>query len=274
MGEIWHIFLFQPLFNSLILFYRIFGNLGVSIVILTILIRVILVPLTIPSMKAAKKMTELAPEIAKLKERYKDDKQKFAQAQVELYRQHGANPVAGCLPQIVQLLILIALYQAFSNVLLPGGAVSVEKLNQNLYPFLYLPMDTRLNLSFWYLNLSKPDLIHLSGLPALPGLFLILAAVTQFLSSKMMAPAVKISKEEASKTKGEADDLAVAMQSQMLYLFPLMTILIGLTFPSGLVLYWFVFSASTMIQQYFITGWGGLEPWIEKIPFGKNGEKK
>ena len=97
MSQIWNLFLYHPLVNALIFFYQfLFHNLGWAIIILTMVIRVILIPLTMPSLKAAKKMKELAPEIAKLKKKYANDKQQFAKAQLELYRQHGANPAAGC----------------------------------------------------------------------------------------------------------------------------------------------------------------------------------
>lgn len=264
MSQIWNSFLFQPLVNGLILLYKVFGSLGVAIIILTLTIRTILIPLTAPSLKAAKKMAELAPELEKLKQKHGKDKQKFAQAQMELYRQKGVNPAAGCLPQIIQLVILIALYQAFAQVLRANGVEIISKLNEILYPALRLPLETRINLSFLYLNLSKPDVFHFQGVP-IPGIFLILAALTQFLSSKMMQPAVKTQEKIAQKTEEKADDIATSMQSQMLYLFPLMTILIGFTFPSGLILYWFIFSAFQLIQQYFTSGWGGLALWAEKI---------
>lgn len=265
MVSIWHTILYQPLVNVLIFFYQIlFENLGWAILALTVIIRGILIPLTLPSMKAAQKMKELAPEIEKLKKKYENDKQGLAKAQMELYKQHGANPAAGCLPQIVQLIILIALYQAFIRVLRGDGDV-IERLNQVLYPALKLGEGTIINTHFFWLDLTKPDLFHLPGLAfALPGFFLILAALLQFLSSKMMQPVVTKAQKEAAKTEGKTDDMATAMQSQMLYLFPLMTIFIGYSFPSGLILYWFVFSLFTAIQQYFISGWGGLSPWINK----------
>lgn len=266
MTEIWHLFLFQPLVSALVVFLKIFGNLGVAIIALTILLRTILIPLTIPSMKAQKKMAELAPQIAKLKEKHKNDKEKFTKAQMELYRQAGANPMAGCLPLIVQFVILIALYQAFIQVLRADGAAVVAKINETVYPFLRLSAETKIDLSFLYFNLAKPDVIQLAGLP-IPGLFLILAAVTQFLSAKMMSPAVQTAQQQAEKTKEKADDLMASMQSQMIYLFPLMTIFIGYSFPSGLILYWFIFSAFQLIQQYFFSGFGGLSPWVEKLPF-------
>lgn len=264
MSEIWHLLLFQPLMSALVVLLKFLGNFGWAIVALTILIRVLLIPLTTPALKAQKKMAELAPEIAKLKKKYASDKQKLAKAQMELYKQAGANPAAGCLPLIVQFIILIALYQAFIQVLRVDGAAVVTKINDTVYPFLRLPAEAQINLSFLYLNLAKPDIIRLGSLP-IPGLFLILAALSQFLSGKMAAPAVKVAQEEAEKTPQKRDDLASSMQSNMLYLFPVMTIFIGYSFPSGLILYWFVFSAFQLVQQYFLTGWGGLTPWVEKF---------
>jgi membrane protein insertase Oxa1/YidC/SpoIIIJ len=81
----------------------------------------------------------------------------------------------------------------------------------------------------------------------------------------MMMPAVKKAEAEAKKTEGATDDVMAATQQQMLYMFPLMTIFIGFNFPSGLVLYWFLFSLLSAIQQYFVGGWGGLAPWIARI---------
>lgn len=258
-------FLYQPLVNALIFFYKVFGNFGAAIVVLTILIRALLIPLTLPSLKAANKLKELTPELEKLKKKYSKDNQKLAQAQLELYKKHGVNPAAGCLPQIIQLVVLIALYQAFIKVLHPDGNM-IEKLNQVLYPFLRLPAQTVINTRFFYLDLAKPDVFRLPQVSfPLPGLFLLLSALTQFLSSKMMQPAVAVSQKQAKETPGVQDDMAVAIQTQMLYLFPLMTILIGLTFPSGLVLYWLVFSVFTAAQQYFIGGARGLK----KIKNGK-----
>jgi len=206
-------------------------------------------PLTLPSMKAAQKMKELAPELAELKKKFAKDKQKFAAAQMELYKKNGANPAAGCLPQIVQLIVLIALYNAFIRVL---KTQEISQLNAILYPFNQLG-DTVINAKFLYLDLINPDLIRIPGLPfPLPGVLLLAAAGVQFLASKMSMPIAKKMEKQASKTPEKTDDMAATMQTQMLYLFPLMTILIGFSFPSGLALYWFVFSFFTVIQQYLI----------------------
>jgi len=244
--------LYQPLLNGLIFFYKIFGNLGWAIIVLTILIRFLLIPLTLPSLKAASKLKEIAPQLEKLKKKYGNDKQKFAQAQLEIYKKYKINPAAGCLPQIFQLIILIALYQAFARVLHPDGN-PIAKLNEALYPFLKLSPETVINTRFFYLDLARPDIFRLPNLTfPLPGFFLLAAALVQFLSSKMMQPQTQLAQTQAKETPNSQDDLTAAMQTQMLYLFPLMTILIGFSFPSGLVLYWFVFSLFTAAQQYFV----------------------
>jgi len=149
-----------------------------------------------------------------------------------------------------------------------NGPQMIVRLNEILYPSLKLPAETTINLRFFYLNLARPDVLFLpSYFPfrVVPGVFLFFAALTQFLTSKMMSPPLKTAQALAKKTPGKEDDLATLMQQQALYLFPLMTIFIGLTFPSGLVLYWLVFSVFQMGQQYLTGGWGGLEPWLKKL---------
>lgn len=252
----WNTFFYQPLVNALIFFYQFLGqNLGLAIIGLTMVIRGILTPLTLPSMKSAQKIKDLQPELNKLKEKYGKDKQVFAQKQLEFYKEKGVNPAAGCLPQIVQLVILIALYQAFNQVLQPDGNI-IEKLNLVLYPPLQLSPDAVLNSRFLYLDLTKPDVFTIPALKIatftldkLPGFFLLASAITQFFSSKLMMPATQVSQEKSKLTEGAGDDMAVAMQKQMLYLFPIMTLFVGFSFPSGLVLYWFVFSLFMLIQQ-------------------------
>ena len=137
----------------------------------------------------------------------------------------------------------------------PDGNI-IEKLNQVLYPPLQFSPDAVLNSRFLYLDLTKPDVFTIPAIKIatftfdkLPGLFLIASAVAQFFSSKLMLPAAKASEAGAKLTPPVEDDMAVAMQKQMLYLFPIMTLFIGFTFPSGLVLYWFVFSLFMLIQQ-------------------------
>lgn len=226
--------------------------MGLAIIALTAFLRLLLVPLTIPSLRAMKKQQELQPQLEKLKEKHGGNKEKMAKAQMELYRQHGINPAAGCLPQILQIVVLIALYQAFMRILNSDGQAIVE-LNKILYSdFLRIDPGRQINTAFGPWHLTQPDPFFI-----LP----ILAGASQFVLSKMMMPAAQRGQKEAKKTPEKSDDLLYTMQSQGLYLMPLMTVFIGWRLPSGLVLYWLVTTVFSLAQQYFLVGIGGLSSW-------------
>ena len=247
--NIGNVLLYQPIISGLFVFYRLFGSLGWAIIALTVFIRLALAPLTLPGMKAALKMQELAPQLAKLKKKFGKNREKLAKAQMDLYKQYKINPAAGCLPQIVQIIILITLYRVFNDVLVQTDpAAVIDKVNSTVYSFLRLPETALVSRQFWYLDLSRPDVFRIGNIP-LPGAFLLLAEITQYLAAKMTLPAAKKQQEVAKKTPSTTDDFSTAMQKQSLYLFPLMTLFFGFTFPSGLVVYWAVFSLVNLIQQ-------------------------
>jgi len=264
--DIFKIILIQPLANGLILFYKFLGqNMGVAIIAFSVFLRFVLNPLTKPYMDSMKKMKDLAPELEKIKARHKDNKEMLARAQADFYKQKGVNPGAGCLPYILQIIILIALFNVFSSVLSANGD-TLTKINALLYAPLKFASDTVINTKFLYLDITKPDVFNIAGFPIpLPGPILILAALVQMLSAKMTTPFIEAEKKIAKKTKDQADDIQVAMQSSAIYTFPLMTILVGVRFSSGLALYWLVFSLYQMVQQYYSSGWGGLTPWLRKL---------
>lgn len=237
-------YLTQPILQVLFFLYNILGhNLGWSIIVLTLLVQIILFPLSLPALKSAKKMQELKPHLDKLKAKHKDDKVKLQQAQLDLYKQHGVNPASGCLPQIVRMVILIALYQVFIGLLNSG------QIN-----------GTRFATSFFWLDLAKPDPIYV-----LP----ILAAVSQLIFSLMMSAGVEhhLEDPEAKKKKAEEDNLemATALQQQMIFMMPIMTGLVALRFPSGLALYWVTSTVVSAIQQYIVSGPGGLVYYFNRI---------
>lgn len=264
--NIFQLLLIQPLTNGLILFYNLlWQNLGLAIVGFSLLIRFLTNPLTKKSMESMKKIKEIEPLVKKLKLKYKNDSKGLMSAQTELYKQKGINPSAGCLPQILQIIILIALFNVFNQTLSQNGD-TVQKLNQVLYSPLKLAESTVLNTRFLYLDVRTPDVFRLESLPfPMPGPILILAGLLQFLSAKMMQPSVKKEEKIAKATEGSADDMAVAMQSSMVYTFPIMTIIFGVSFPSGLALYWLLFSIFQIYQQYKTSGWGGLSPLISRL---------
>jgi YidC/Oxa1 family membrane protein insertase len=260
----------QPLANGLILFYNIFGhNLGLATILFSSFLFVVTRPLSKPQMDSMKKIKEAQPLVDKLKKKYKNDKLGFGKAQAELYKQKGINPGAGCVFQIIQLIILITFYNVFSTSL-TSSPEALAKLNNLLYAPLKIAENTTLNTNFLYLDISKPDVINV-GLPfALPGLFLILSTISQFLSIKITAPYIEAEKKVVQKTKSETDDMQLAMSSSMMYTVPLMTLYFGYQFPSGLAIYWLVFSIGTVWMQVRSSGWGSLTPFLARYGLVKS----
>lgn len=264
--NIFTILLVQPLTNGLILFYKVlWQNLGLAILGFSVFLIFALRPLTKPYLESMKRIKELEPQLAKLKAKYGTDKLKFSQAQADLYKEKKINPAAGCLPYLLQFAVLIALFRVFTTALAGDGAATA-KVNELLYPALKFSQNQTLNTGFLYLDVSKPDTFQVPGIPfALPGLFLILATLAQFLSVKITSPYISAEKKIAAKTKDNADDMQVAMQQSMTYTLPLMTLIFGLKFPSGLALYWLVFSLVNVAQQVSMSGWGSLTPHVAKL---------
>jgi YidC/Oxa1 family membrane protein insertase len=260
------IILIQPLANGLIIFYRLLGqNLGLAIIGFSFFLRLILNPLTKPYMESMKKMKDFAPHLEKLKKKYKGDKVKLAQAQSDLYKQNGVNPASGCLPYLLQIVILIAFFNVFTRTL-SGGVDTTDRFNQLLYQPLKFQQQENINTKFLYLDVTKPDVFRVSGLPfPIPGPIIFLAAVIQFVSSKIMAPVTQEVSKRAKKTPQSADDIQSAMQQSMIYTFPLLTLFFGISFPSGLAIYWLLFSLWQLVQQYNTYGWGGVKPWLLKL---------
>lgn len=237
------------LFLDLILFIYntvAFQNLGVAITEIAILSRVIFYPFIKQQTHYSKKMAELAPHIKDLKEKHGDNKQAFAAAQMELFKANGVNPAAGCLPAIVQIVVLFGLLGALNQIL-------TMNLNANL----------------WIWNMAKPDAYQIVGIPfAVPGILVVLAALTQFIQTKMMlVPQTKPHSAEASRGKEKSDFMGefAEAQSSMVWMFPLMFLFLGTQWPSGLALYWTVSSVIAIAQQYKIGGLGGLEQYMIKL---------
>jgi YidC/Oxa1 family membrane protein insertase len=225
------------------------GNLGFTLIVIGVLSRLLFFPLLKKQMAHAKKMRDLQPQLNKLKQQFAKDKQRQMQEQAKLFKEQGLNPAAGCLPMIVQIAIFALLYQAI-----------LRFINQGI--------DTQ----FLIWDLAQPDTIGLASLPEnirLPGVLIIGAAVTQLLLSKMIMPQpVPIAKGDQKKEKEQKQDLAEDLaqaQSSMVYLFPLMFIFFGYRLPAGLALYWTSTTITAVVQQYFFSGLGGLEPWLARL---------
>ncbi|MBU0619685.1 MAG: YidC/Oxa1 family membrane protein insertase [Patescibacteria group bacterium] len=231
MSEIFQIFFYQPILNLLVFLYNITPghDLGVVIILLTIIIKLILLPLSKQSIKSQKALQELQPKIDEIKKKYADDKQKMGKEMMELYKENKVNPFSSCLPLIVQLPVFIAVFKVFKNGM-ANGALDL------VYSFISKPEYIN-TMSLGFIELSKPN-------PYLA----VLAGLAQFWQAKMMS----IKKPEF-KTQGSKDEsMAVIMNKQMLYFMPVLTIFIGLTLPGGLSLYWFITTVLTGVQQLYV----------------------
>ena len=263
--NIFEILLLQPLASGLVLFYRLLGgNMGLAIIVFSVFLRFILYPLTKPYMDSMKNIKKYTKDLEKLKKKHKGDKAAYMKAQADFYKEKGINPSAGCLPYLLQIVVLIAFFNVFSRTLV-ATQDPVTSFNSLVYGPLKFAASEHVNTQFLYLNVTMPDVIKGIVPFPLPGPFLILAAITQLLSAKMNVPYLEAEEKLAKKTEEKSDDMAVAMQSSMVYTFPFITLLVGLNFASGLVLYWFVFSAMQVYMQYKSSGWGGLTPWVKRI---------
>ncbi len=255
LGAIWQTIFVTPLFNLLVGLYSVSGaSLGLAIILLTVIIRSALLPVMLPSAKNMKKQQDLKPELDKIKEKFKYDKQKQAEKQMELFKQHGINPASGCLTQIVTLLVLFALFGVIRKFTL---AENMEEINALLYfPFLKFAEGAVVNTQFLYMDLSKPDPYFILA---------VLSGVVQFLSSKMTMPFSSMGEKAAKKTPEVSDDIAYNMQKQMLYTMPIMNVIVGVTLPSGVVLYILTAAVFSVLQSYLLHGFGGLTPDLKKI---------
>ncbi|HSX39848.1 MAG TPA: YidC/Oxa1 family membrane protein insertase [Candidatus Saccharimonadales bacterium] len=254
IGMLWNTILVNPLLNVLAALYHFSGSLGIAIILMTVIIKALLIPVITPSLKTMKKQRDLQPELDKLKEKYKYDKKKMAEMQMELFKKHGLNPASGCLTQVAMIVVLIALYGVIRQFTIN---VNVAHLNTLIYfPLFKFNPGQTVNSHFWIWDLAKADRFYILAL---------LSGVLQFFASKMMLPYVEQGEKAAEKTPDKKDDIAYNMQAQMVYTMPVMNFIIGMTLPAGVVLYIVVSTVFSIVQQYFVSGWGGLNPWIKKV---------
>lgn len=294
----WDIF-FLPLFNLLVFFYQVlFSDFALAIIVFTILIRTVLAPLFIRQIRSSREMQRMQPLVREVQRKHKGNRQKISEETMALYKEHGVNPAAGCLPLIIQLPILFALYQAlirasgviqgftvnddnrtaFERLQSEGLVEATGRANEyqvaiegacNLPEYSQLPQFLPQNCQLidpvklesgvdttigWLLNLNLADIdrvfsfaiggeagFHLSALA-------VLAGILQFVQVKMTTP------------PSNPEDPASSATATMVYMFPLLTIFWGGIFPSGLILYWIVYTGYLVVQQYFMMGWGNLFP--------------
>ncbi len=237
MSYIFNILFYQPIFNLLMALVRLMPghDIGLAIILLTIIVRLLLWPLSARALKSQRALQEVQPKVEELKKKYANEKEELGRRLMELYKEEKVNPVSSCLPLLLQLPVFIALYSALSHGLKSSGY-------ELLYPFVPNPgaISTKL-LGVLDLSVSNPVLAILSG-------------VGQYLQARMT-----ITRPKPDAVPGSEDErMLVAMNKQMLYMMPLMTAFIAWKLPGGLGLYWFVTNLVSIVQQSII---------LKKSPF-------
>lgn len=228
LANFFDVALYHPLFNSLVLIYNYIPghDFGIAIIVLTILIRIILYPVSVKALNSQKTLQALQPKIQEIQKKYKDNKEQLAKETLELYRKEKINPFSGLFLALIQLPILIALYTVFWKGLNPAELT-------NLYSFVSNP--GQINAIFLgIVDLSKANLV-----------IAILAGIFQFFQTKMLTP-------KSNPGQGKSSDISQMMQKQMVYFFPFLTVFILMSLPSAIGLYWIVSGIFSIVQQYFI----------------------
>jgi YidC/Oxa1 family membrane protein insertase len=221
-----------PLTQLLMLLTGVLHSYGLAIIIFTILVRAVLAPLNLRQLRSAKKMSALAPKIKELQQKYKGNREELTKAQMALYKEEGVNPAAGCLPLLIQMPILYALFFVFQKL----AHTPIHQAATAIYhqPFLWFTLD-------------KPDSLFghfFLGPHSFWGPLPLLAGMTQWVQSRMMMQ--------------PTSDPQQRMTQQIMQFMPLMIIVFAVNYPSGLALYWVTSTLFSIVLQYFITGWGQL----------------
>jgi YidC/Oxa1 family membrane protein insertase len=244
MANFFNTVLYEPLFNGLIYIYDIlpWKDLGIAIIILTLIIKFLLYLPSRSSIKAQKTLQETQPKLDAIKAKYKDNREEMGKQLMNFYKENKVNPFSSCLPLLIQLPILIALYRVFFGGLTTDGETGVLVADQVQHLYGYLK-DVYTNTPINSMFLGFVDLADKGNY-----VLAFIAGGLQYLQGKMM-----MRKKPEISSKGSQDEgKAAAMNRQMMYIMPVITVIFGIQFPAGLTLYWAVSTLFQVVQQYII----------------------
>jgi len=250
----WDTIIIQPFTNVLLLINSLVNNFGISIILFTILIRLITHPLMVRQFKTTRAMQEMQadPRYKKMQEKHKNDKEKLAQEQMKYYKEFGVNPMSSCLPTLIQLPLILGLYQSVTRAM-AASSYEMVNLQQIVYPRLIdasklLPLQNQ----FLWMDLGQPERINIFGL-AIPFLAILVVATT-FLQSRLIQP------------PSTGDDQAAMISNSMSIYMPILMGFMAYSLASGLAIY-FLTSNVVGIAQYAILGranWSNIIPFLKK----------
>lgn len=250
----WQTIVIQPFVNVLLLINSWVNNFGISIILFTVLIRLITHPLTVQQFKASRAMQNMQedPRYKKMQEKYKNNQERLAQEQMKLYKELGVNPMGSCLPSLIQLPLILGLYQSVTRAM-AASPYELFQLEQSIYPKLIdaaklLPLQNQ----FLWMDLGQPERLNLFGL-SIPFLAILVVATT-FLQSRLIQP------------PSAGNDQAAMMAKSMNIYMPLLMGFMAYSLASGLAIY-FLTSNVFGIVQYALLGranWSNIFPFMKK----------
>lgn len=252
---------FQALFLTLVFFEQLTGNMVIAIVVVTLLVRIILIPLYRRQIVSQKRTQLVAPELKEIQRRYKGDRLKIQQATSEFYKERGVNPASGCLPLILQFVLLIPMYSVFSsglqnfdpNHMLNVFGVQLIHLSCSATPIIEAAGHVKpcIDSTVFGVDLSQKSVLFTIPVIGIGiSILAILSALLQLVQSRMTLPV---------STQG-ADDQNTKIQRQTMMFIPFISVFYGGFLPAGLFIYWIVSTIFSIVQQYLILGWGGMFP--------------
>lgn len=255
----WDALIITPFINALLFIYSLVGNFGIAIILFTILIRLITHPLMASQIKGSKAMQTLQQDkrYIEIQTKYKDDKEKLAVEQQKIMKELGINPFASCLPTLIQLPIIIGLYQAIIQSM-ASTPLEMMNLTRHIYPgLLKVSSLIPLNSQFLWMDLGQPERLNLPGLPFGIPILAVVVALTTYLQSKLMTPTA------SSTNAGDPNNQAAMMGKMMNLYMPFLMGYMALTLASGLSVYFFT-SNLIGIGQYALLGQLNLSNLLPK----------
>ena len=263
--NIWNYVFYYPSVNIILIVYKYLGgNLGVSIIVITIIFRVLLAPSLNSQMRYMRRIGELKPKLDKLNQKYKGDKKALAEAQMSFYKENGINPAGSCLPLILQLPILFAVYDVI-NTATQKNAITV--FNKIAYSSsLRLPIHSTINTNFLWMNLSNNAYRY--GFGHIPGVlpYIVLAllvGLSQYYTTKLTTD-INTAKTtdladivEKKDSEFDAQEFSTQLSKQMMITLPILLVVMSLgilsPIPSGLSIYWLLQSVLIILQTYIFS---------------------
>jgi YidC/Oxa1 family membrane protein insertase len=259
--EPWNDFIVYPLLTLLVIAYDLIHDFGLAVVVITVLIRLALYPLYVRQIRSSRAMQELAPALNDIKKKYGNDKQRLNEEQMKLYRERGVNPIGGCLPMLVFLPVLIAMYAAFQHA--PGfDGATLQEIVHRYLPFVtvQVPPDGHIDMTAHWIpwiaaaGVGPCDPVRACDLSFRDPYYIlpIISAALQLVASVMAMP----------RNPPQTDDPTQRTMQSMTYTFPLLTILLFKDFAAGVFVYYITTTIFQIVQQYFVMGWGQLPRWL------------